>query len=236
MSLEKSPQPVEVCFRVPGPWKRVQELVSQLPTGFRVERGFYVTRWGSLELQVLPPDRELPRIFRMACRRPLSPAEGRGLDKHAAILAVIGRAGSLASAQSLLKATAGLIQAGGIGIFIDNCLAGHSGTDWMELAEHAHDPQAVFYVFITLAMMSGAIRSHGMHIFGQRDAIAGHNALTSIEDFLRMSAENSTQHQTETIFIDQQGHEFKLHVESDDAFLANQPLHNPFGRWRLERS
>lgn len=225
---------LEVFLRIPGPWRRSQELQSRLPAGFHFDGDRLATPVGSVELQTLSVDREFPRIFRMSCRRPLQRKEDNGLDQYGMNVAVIARAGSMSAVQQVLKASAGLIQAGGFGVFIDNSLLAHSGSDWLELAENSDDPQAIFYAFVNLARIRGDIRSHGMHVLGQRDSVANQEYLPSLENFLRTTCANTTDWGEGAIFADQEGRQFVLRAEPDRGISPNHPARNPYGRWRLE--
>lgn len=225
---------LEVFLRIPGPWRRSRELQSRLPEGYHFDGDRLATPVGSVELQTLPVDQEFPNIFRMSCRRPLQRKEDSGLAHYAMNVAVIARAGSMTAVQQVLKATAGLIQAGGFGVFIDNSLLAHSGSDWLELADNAHDPQAVFYAFVNLARLRDDIRSHGMHVLGQRDSVAGQDHLPSLENFLRTTCANQTDWGNGATFADQEGRQFVLKGESDRGISLNHPARNPYGRWRLE--
>ena len=178
-------------YQVRGSESRIWQ--QGLPGGFQVDGQRLRTPDGRFVLlQTLPADRDFPNVFRMACRRrPLKSQQNRGLDGYAMNAAVVGPAGSLVAAQFMLEASASLIRAGGVGVFIDNSVLAHSGPDWLELAENRHDPAAVFYAFVSVAKLHREILSHGMHVFGQRDAIVSRDDdLQSLEDFLRMSCSN----------------------------------------------
>lgn len=226
----------EIILRIPGPWKRSQELERSLPDGFQVAGERLTTPHGRFVLlRTMPADQEFPHIFRMACRRrPLDPHQNRGLDLYAMSAAVVGPAGSLDAARFMLEAGAGLVRAGGVGVFIDNSVLAHSGSDWLELAENRHDPAAVFYAYISVAKLGREIVSHGMHVFGQRDAIVSHDEdLHSLEDFLRMASSQQPELGEGETFADQQGKQFSLCGESDRTIFPNHPINNPYGRWRL---
>jgi hypothetical protein len=228
----------EIVLRVPGPWKRQQEFEKSLTDDFRVEGNRLRTPEGrSWELHALPADREFPRIFRLACRaRPLTNDEQSGLNRYAMAVAITGSSGSMQGARQLLEAGAGLVRAGGLGVFIDNSVLAHSGTDWLELAENRHDPSAVFYTFVNVAKLGMEIRSHGMHVFGQRDAVVAQEVdLSALEDFLRKTSADSPEFAEGDCFTDQRGKRYKLHAESDRGFFSpTHPVNNPYGRWRLD--
>jgi hypothetical protein len=146
----------------------------------------------------------------------------------------VGPAGSLAAAQAMLEASASLVRAGGFGVFIDNSVLAHSASDWLELAEHCADPAAVFYAFVNVAKLGGEIRSHGMHVFGQRDGIVSHDKhLSALEDFLRMACADQPDLAEGETFADQQGNQYSLQGEEDRGLFPNHPVNNPYGRWRL---
>ena len=185
-------------------------------------------------LEARAADREFPHVFRIACRRPLKPADRRGLENYALNVVVVGPAGSLMAAQYMLEAGASIVRAGGLGVFIDNSLLAHSAADWLELTENKTDSAAVFYAFVNVANRGNEIMSYGMHVLGQRDGIVNSEDLSAMEDFLRMSCADQLEFDAET-FADQRGRQFCVHRESDRGPFAAHPINNPFGRWRLER-
>jgi hypothetical protein len=208
----------------------------------RLEDGFHV-QWDSLvapsgrafALEMIPADREFPKIFNIACRRPMDMALQRRLESYAMIAAIVGPAGSMDAARQMLEAGASIVRAGGVGVFIDNSLAAHSGSDWLELAENSEDPSAVFYTFVTIAKIGNHVRSHGMHVIGKKDAMANRlHALNSLEDFLRMTTAEEIDPQEGKLFSDRSGGHFRLHSESGRGTYPNHPVNNPYGLWRLE--
>jgi hypothetical protein len=227
----------QVVLRVPGPWKDCKELMARLPPGFRIQGERYLMPEGpDLGFDSFPADSKFPSVFRIACRRPSSDRGwSRALENYAMNAAVYGPAGSLNAAQHLLEAGAGLIRAGGLGVFIDNSVLAHVGSDWLELAEHRSDPDAVFYAFVNVVEAGTGILSRGMQVIGQRDGIVPQRGeLNSLEEFLRgMCAELPEMGEGE-VFADEEGRCFCLHGEPDQGIFPNHPVNNPYGRWRLE--
>lgn len=236
MSQANVVQQQGVVLRIPGPWRRRQELEARLEDGFRVQCDSLVAPSGrTFALEMIPADQEFPRIFSIACRRPMDVAVQRRLESYAMIAAIIGPSGSMEAARQMLEAGAGIVRAGGVGVFIDNSLAAHSGSDWLELAENSEDPAAVFYTFVTIAKIGSHIRSHGMHVLGKKDAMANRlHVLSSLEDFLRMTTADEIEPQEGKTFFDRSGSHFRLHSESNRAIYPNHPVNNPYGLWRLE--
>jgi hypothetical protein len=232
-----------IAVRVPGPWTTPDELAARLPAGFRIEGEQFVTCGGRrFGFEAMPADGAFPTVFRSVCRRPPQPAEASRLDRYAMNAAVVAPGGSLAAAQRILEAVAGVVRAGGIGVFIDNCAVAHGGSDWLELAEHRHDPSAVFYTFVTIVKSGKDLVSYGMQVFGQRDAVIAHrtdlhDALSSVEDFLRVRCADPQERVDGGRFCDEQGRQFRLRREPDrNPFGRQHPMSNPYGRWRLERT
>jgi hypothetical protein len=225
-----------VVLRVPGPWKRRHDLEARLKDGFYLQRDSLVLPSGrAVALEMLRADHEFPRIFHLACRRPIDSTAQSGLNSYSMMAALVGPAGSMDGARLMLEAGAGLVRAGGIGVFVDNGLIAHSGSDWLELAENSHDPSAVFYAFVNVANIGTCIRSHGMHVIGLRDGIVGNlEDLDSLEDFLRMSSANETDPGDGKLFSDRSGRQFRLRSEVGKTIFANHPINNPYGLWRLE--
>lgn len=224
-------------LRVPGRWKNRKQLTARLPKGYFIEgERLFMPGARYVFLETMPADREFPGIFRLACRRQsLKRDELAALDDYSMNAALAAPAGSLAAAQFLLEVGATLIQAGGMGVFIDNSVLAHAASDWLDLAEHRTNPDAVFWAFVNLTKSSGKIASHGMHVFGQRDAIVGGAAdLNSLEDFLRMACVSQPKWAEGETFADKQGRRFCLRGEVDRGMFPSHPMNNPYGRWRLE--
>ena len=230
----------EICLRIPGPWKGPEEVADRLPAGFQLQGQEFVMPDGRcLLFRAMPPDKEFPSVFRMACRRSPKANEIAGVDSYKVNVGLIGPGGSLQAAQRMLEAGAALVRAGGVGVFIDNSASAHGAADWLEMAEHRDDPSAVFFAFVNIVKSGPNLLSYGMHQLGQRDAIIFHRGqvdavLPSLEDFLRMTSAAELPLGEGEVFCDEQGRCFSLHREPDSGMFEDaHPISNPYGRWRL---
>jgi hypothetical protein len=224
-------------LRIPGSWRDERELGQELPEGFRLgNQRFFMPGQRVLELQFRPADGEFANVFRSACRRKAeNGAELLAVDGYNSIAALIGPAGSMSAARLLLEAGAAVIRAGGYGVFIDNGCVAHTRSDWLELAEHRADSDAVFYAFVNFVRLKIGVMSRGMHVLGQRDArVARESELPALEDFLRMLCDDQPSVSAGQQFADKSGRRFKLRAERDRGIFQNHPVNNPYGFWILE--
>jgi hypothetical protein len=146
--------------------------------------------------------------------------------------------GSMAAARQVLEIGAGLVEAGGIGVFVDNGLIAHSADDWLELTRNRQDPQAVFFGFVKLSRWRGHLVSQGMHVMGQRDGtVERETDLDALEDFLRATCAKEHKWSDGETFKDERGTKFTLHSAAypGGRLPPNHPTANPFGYWKLTR-
>ncbi|MCA9177740.1 MAG: hypothetical protein KDB14_24910 [Planctomycetales bacterium] len=236
----------EVTLRIPGRWRTEKELIRRLPPCCEFRQNWLRVDGGSpVWLATIPADAQFPRIFEMSCRRPTQPRERMQVAEYRRNAAIVGRGGSLAAARHLLRVGATILRAGGAGVFIDNSLMSHGGADWLELDENSDDPLAVFYAFVNIIRGVEGFKSHGMHVFGQRDGVIDvepsrddgdleQAQLRAIEDFLRLSCCEERQWSAHEEFSDERGRTFHLEpLEDASQFRPDHPVVNPYGRWQL---
>jgi hypothetical protein len=213
--------------------------VSQLPAGVNVDEDrLQWTDGADVYFRTVPADTQFPQIFRTGCRRPLSSQAQSRLNKYSLIALVAINGGSMTAARRILEIGAGLVEAGGIGVFVDNGLIAHSSNDWLELTQHRQDPQAVFFGFVNMARLRGHLVSHGMHVMGQRDGTVEHETnLDALEDFLRETCANECTWSEGETFQDERGTMFTLRNGEHPgvALPPSHPTANPFGYWKLIR-
>jgi hypothetical protein len=227
-----------MVLRVPGTWNSKDEIIERLPDGCRIDDCLLWLGDGpALELQMLPADRDFPNVFRSACRRALPSAALKELAAYRHHVVILAPGGSIPCAQHLLAAGAALVRAGGIGVFIDSSCLAHAGPDWLDLAEHRCNPQALMYAFVNfIRSTDNVVRSQGMHVFGQREGII-HPAskMPALEDFVLMVCAMHPPLDEGYVFADQQGARFRLRSDGEHGPHPNDLITNPFGCWRLEQ-
>jgi hypothetical protein len=240
-TLEKCVQP-RITLRIPGPWSTVEDLVEQLPRGWNLKGEWLHPADGPpMSVETMPADGVFPMVFETVLRRPARADELENIRTYRSNAGVTFDGGSLFAAKHLLNATAAIIRAGGWGVFVDNGLISHGGSDWLDLSSACADPMAVFYAYVSYAKLESHIQSHGMHVFGMRDAIISYDGdqetrLRSMEDFLRESCCDGRQWSSGELFRDEDGQNYQLQsVDDRSPFGPGHPVTNPFGRWFLAK-
>src|SRR5438034_10770949 len=136
--MAESHAPVEVVVRIPGTWSHPRELLEGLPAGYRLTPERLVLPDGTkVEFDPMPPDDQFAQIFRSSCRQPPTEEELAKIDGYTVNVCLSGPGGSLQAAQRMMRAGAGIVRAGGGGVFIDNCALAHGGQHWLEMTEDA---------------------------------------------------------------------------------------------------
>src|SRR5204863_1950700 len=102
-----------------------------------------------VEFNPLPPDEQFAQIFRTSCRRPAREEELAAVDGYTVNVCLSGPGGSLVAAQTMMQAGAGIVRAGGAGVFNDNSGLAHGGQDWLEMTDDG-SPDAVSFAFVAI--------------------------------------------------------------------------------------
>ena len=134
--MTESNTPVEITLRIPGQWASPREVMNRLPPGYRIEGSNLVgPDETQIEIYPLPADEQFAGVFTSACRQPPEEAELARVNDYSVNVCLCGPGGSLPQARAMMQAGAAIVQAGGAGVFIDNCAMAHGGTLWCEMAD-----------------------------------------------------------------------------------------------------
>jgi hypothetical protein len=231
----------EIVLRIPGSWSGPENLARALPPGHRYADGRLRLPGGEeVEVVPLPPDDEFPRVFAGACRRPPSPRDRRTIEGYGVNVCLAGPGGSVEAATRMLLAGAAVVRAGGAGVFVDNSGRAHPSRDWLELAEAPDDCDA-YQAFVSLFAGKTDLWSVGMHVFGLCDAVIKRGgddeaACFDLTSFLGYTLLPEVVIVDGDFAGDYEGSppRFVLRKETTTFPPAGSPLHNPYGRWRLE--
>jgi hypothetical protein len=125
-----------ITLRIPGDWSHPAELVERLPAGFRLTPEALALPSGAKIVFVpFAPDDQFASIFESSCRRPATNEELAVVAHYTVNIGLTGPGGSLQSALTMMQAGAGIVRAGGAGVFIDNSALAFGGNDWLELTD-----------------------------------------------------------------------------------------------------
>lgn len=233
------PIAIEVTLRIPGSWAGPEDFLSRLPPDCRTTESELILADGSVfELNVLPADEDFPRVFADSCPKLPTPNEREQIENYQVNICVTGPGGSLSAAKSLMAAGAAILDAGGAGVFIDNCGISHGATDWRTLLESADDG-GVYWAFVSTVGSEIELYSVGMHVLGLRDAIVPRTGADEFDyrtmhSFLGYTAFSGVKLTDGEAIGDPVLANFRVFHQADDRTPAEAPTFNPFGRWRLE--
>jgi hypothetical protein len=230
---------VEVALRIPGQWASVEALAARLPLGCRLDdRYLYLEDDSKYEWNALNADDEFLKIFAQSCQRMPSERDRDVIEHYTVNFCLICPGGSIAAAKNVLRAAAAVLRAGGAGVFVDNAGIAHGSDDWHSLSEGADDG-GVFWAFIAFIGNKKDIYSVGMHILGHRDAIMPRTGNDEkdrliLASFLGYTYRSGVTLSENEIIADPSLPSFQLKSDPDERMPKDAPMHNPFGRWRLE--
>jgi hypothetical protein len=228
---------VTVALRIPGQWAHPGELIERLPPGYRLSPEALTLPDGrEVEFGAAEADDQFAEIFRNSCRKEPSADELRRVSEYTVNAFLSGPGGSLDAARTMMNAAAALLQAGGAGVFIDNCGLAHGATHWLEMTEDG-SPDAVSFAFVSIVRGKSDVWTMGMHVMGLADIVMKRADIEDdgfdIIEVIRYLAEGDKPVGDGHVIADLEGPRFRTFAEPCDAELAGSPMHNPFGRLKL---
>ncbi|NIL98042.1 MAG: hypothetical protein GTO53_09695 [Planctomycetales bacterium] len=228
---------VRTMLRIPGTWSHPGELIERLPTGFGLTPEMLVMPDGQeIEFAAMPPDDQFAEVFRCACRQPATDEEMAMVERYQVNIGLIGPGGSLQAAVTMMQAGAAMVMAGGAGVFIDNSALAHGGTEWLAMTEDA-GPDAVSFAYVGIVRGAQDVWTMGTHVLGLPDIVMrredpeadGETIFELIQSLCQGDKPLGHGH----VVADEAGPRFRAEATPNDAFAADSPMHNPFGRLRL---
>jgi hypothetical protein len=228
---------VEIAMRIPGKWSHPKELVEQLPAGYRLtpER-LILPDQTEVEFGALPPDNQFPQIFHSSLRQSATPDELATVNGYKVNFTLCGPGGSLDAARTMMRAAGAIIQAGGAGVFIDNCLLAHGGQNWLAMTDDG-SPDAVSFAFVSIVQGKTESWSMGMHVLGLCDIVMKCSDAQADEfgiiDVIRYMARGEKPLGDGHILADLTGPRFRASKLASPEDRPGSPVYNPFGRLKL---
>lgn len=228
--------PIRIAMRIPGPWTHPQELISRLPDGCRLTPELLALPDGTeVEFGAAAADDQFAQIFRSSCREVPSDDELATVERYSVNVFLSGPGGSLDSARTMMRAAAAVVQAGGAGVFIDNCALAHGGGHWLAMTDDG-SPDALTFAFAAIAGGKSEVWTMGMHVLGLRDVVMKRADADDddfgILDVIRYLAASDRPIEDGHWLADQSGPRFRA-FEQDSPPEYRGPTHNPFGRLKL---
>lgn len=228
---------VEIAMRIPGQWAHPGELLERLPEGVRLTPEALILADGAqVEFGAMPADDRFPQIFRSSCRQPPTEDELMAVAGYTVNVLLSGRGGSLDAARTMMLAAAAIIQAGGAGVFIDNCTLAHGGKNWLVMAEDG-GTDALSFAYVGIVRGKMDVWTMGMHSLGLREVVMK-RADADAHDFdiiavIRYLASGEKPIEDGHVLADLNGPRYRTLAEDSPDEYAGSPMHNPFGRLKL---
>ena len=226
---------VSIALRIPGTWSHPKDLVERLPPDCKLsEEALILPDGTSVEFGVLKADNQFAKIFRSSCRKPATEKELAIVDAYRVNITLYGPGGSLEAALKMMQAASVIVQAGGAGVFIDNCTLAHGGAAWEAMCEDG-GPDALSFAFVAIVRNSTDVWTMGMHALGFRDLVMSRVEADKFDiiEVIRYVSRGERPIQHGDLIADLDGPRFQALEQSGTDKLAGTPMHNPFGRLRL---
>jgi hypothetical protein len=146
-------------------------MLQRMPRGYRLTpEALILPDKTQIELGFAAADDQFARVFRTSLRQPATPDELDTVDNYTVNALLSGPGGSLPSAHKMMQAGAAMVQAGGVGVFIDNSALAHGGQGWLAMTEDG-GPDAVSFAFVSIIRGDEDVWTMGMHVLGLRDLV-----------------------------------------------------------------
>lgn len=224
---------------VPGMWKDRNELVTQIAklSGGYVFAGQALmdsSSGTSFELDVREHDPRMATSFINAGPHWCDTAEMRRIKDHTMVTYIVGDGGSSDRAEAFMKAAAGLLHAGGLGVKVESTGLAFSPVDWLKLTEGIFTVHRAFVIYVT----GHDTYSCGMHNLGLRDAIVEGKCSEDPVELLRtftryVYIEKPKLRAGHTFSADKDAPRYRLSEQAETNYDCNHLFHNPYGMWRL---
>jgi hypothetical protein len=227
--------PVAIALRIPGIWPNRKDLAEQLPADCRLtDEALILPDGTSVDLGALKADNKFAQIFRSSCRKPATEKELAIVDAYRFNITLYGPGGSLDGALKMMQAASVIVQAGGAGVFIDNCTLAHGGDVWRAMTEDG-GPDALSFAFVAIVRGNTDVWTMGMHALGFRDLVMSRIEADKFDiiEVIRYVSRGERPIQHGDLIADLEGPRFQALEQTSIDKLAGTPMHNPFGRLRL---
>jgi hypothetical protein len=228
---------------VPGRWASREDIVSAIATqgGGYLFAGMIMMHGESEEtftLEVHEQNDDLAEAFAIASGRNLSEDEIEAIAAHTYCLYLNIDGGSTESAEKMMRAANALLDCGGLGVKVESAGLAHSPETWRELCS---DPNIgdLMKAFVTYVGNEDGFYSCGMHNLGGPDCaveaeIEPDDAAELMHTFLGYLLVDAPElNDDETFSIAEDAPWYRLTHGPCARFDSGDPIHNPYGVWRL---
>lgn len=226
---------VEIAMRIPGQWKHPDELVERLPAGVELNGNTLVLPDGAeIYIDAMKADNQFAEIFSTSCRKQPTPEEAYAVDNYKVNILLSAPGGSLEKAHTAMRAAAAIMDAGGAGVFIDNCMLAHGATAWQAMTEDG-SPDAISFALVTIMNSKDEVWTIGMHTLGLRDVLMKKSDCDEFDivEVIRYCAGSEKRIDHGHVIADLSGPRFQAFAQDSPEKHRKSPMHNPWGRLKL---
>ena len=227
--------PVDIALRIPGIWPDRKDLAERLPADCQLtDEALILPDGTSVDFGALKADNKFAQIFRSSCRNPATEEELAIVDAYRVNITLYGLGGSMNAALKMMQAASVIIEAGGAGVFIDNCTLAHGGEAWRAMTKDG-GPDALTFAFVAIVRNNTVVWTMGMHALGFRELVMSRVEADKFDiiEVIRYVSRGERPIQHGDLIADLDGPRFQALEQDSIAKLVGTPMHNPFGRLRL---
>lgn len=233
----------ELVLCIPGPWRDRAELAESLAaseTGHLLVGGVLRDTFDGFACDLVfeGADPELAAAFAKAGPHWAASSAMEAVADHDCVVYLLGKGGSLNAAESMMRAAAALVEAGGLGVKVDSTGIAHGPAYWFDICDKLEQLTA-HRALVVYVMGREDVFSCGMHNFGLPDAMTSARDKAAAADMLR----TFTRYLLERSPVFEDGHTFSVRDGEPVYRVRRVPardygpdslFNNPYGAWRLE--
>jgi hypothetical protein len=235
----------QLVLCIPGPWESRQHFLERV---IESTDGQYVFAGGVLmhvetkhmfEAEFHARDERMQGAFRSAGHHWRDTPEMLAIGGHRSVVYLLGHGSSDKNVEALMLAAQALLDAGGLGIKIENSGLAHPPADWRDMCSGfaVFSPYRAFVIVVTGGEEA---YSCGMHAFGMRDVQVidedQENALRTARGFSRyLFTERPTIKDGQTFSCDAQSPGYRITTGEGVEYAPDSLFINPYGTWQLQR-
>jgi len=241
---EASPLP-QLVLCVPGPWEdrsQFLKLLIERTQGAYLFAGqilMHVETNKAFTLEFESRDERMSGAFAAAGHHWRDSEAMHLIDAHRSVAYLLGSGESEKEIAALMLAAQALLDAGGLGVKVENTGVAHSPDSWKTMCSglHLFSPYKGFVIVVT---SSDEAYSCGMHCFGLHDVQVidadGESALQVARTFSwYLYTERPSISAGQTFACDEHAPAYRISTGEGVDYEPDSMFKNPYGTWKLQR-
>lgn len=177
--------------------------------------------------------------FEVAGQERISKKELESIERHTFILFLIGKGGSLADAENIMKAGNAILNSGGIALKVETSGKAFTPHQWKNIL-NTEENEKFFDAFVVLLQYEdNSIYTCGLHNIGMKDIFCNskkntNESVNTILSFLYYLLQEKPIIKSGETFSEKEGAPvFKIVEERSILYPEEDLFHNPYGIFRL---